>query len=339
MQKNTLPTLSVIIVNRNSAKKLENSLKSISVQDYPKDLIEILVIDGGSSDNSKTIANKYSANFVDGGFPDNQEARRFVGAKLAKNEIIAWVDSDNYLPTKDWFRQMIFPLVTDKNIFAVETLRYSYLKEKGVFNRYCSLFGVNDPVAFYLGKADRETYYQNGWCLMGKAIDCDKYFNVSFDKDLPTVGCNGFLIRREVLNEVLTSPEEFFHIDVIYDLLPLGHHNIAFVKNDIIHDTSDTLGKLIKKRIEYFSHHHVGLAVNRRYKVFDPNNYRDALLLLSFIVYTITILRPLFDAFRGFLKKRDFAWFLHPIVCWCFLYVYGVAIIYPKFSKLFAKLK
>lgn len=334
---NKLPTLSILIVNKNGGLKLDNALKTISSQSYPKDLIEILIIDGESTDNSKELANKYQAKFIDGGFSDNQEARRFVGAKEAKNEIIVWIDSDNYLPTKDWLKRMVEPLVQDKDIFASETLHYAYRKTDRIFNRYFSLFGVNDPVAFYLGKADRATYYQNGWKLMGDAVDQGNYFKVTFSDSLPTVGCNGFLVRRELLKKVLTKPEEYFHIDVIFDLVKLGYHNIAFVKTDIIHDTSDTLGKLIRKRISYFSQHHVDLAEKRRYKVFDSESKKDNLLLCLFIVYTITIIRPFFDALRGFIKKRDFAWFLHPIVCWSFLYIYGMTIIRTKFLKLFTK--
>jgi len=334
---NNLPSLSIIIVNRNSAKKLAHCLECISTQIYPKELIEILVIDGDSDDDSKEAAEKFGARFINGGWPENQEARRYLGAREAKNEVIAWVDSDNYLPEKSWLEKMVAPLVQDKTIFASETFHYAYRKSDRAFNRYCSLFGINDPVAFYLGKADRATYYQNGWKLMGESADCGDYYKVTFGQDIPTVGCNGFLIRRELLNKVLTKPEEYFHIDVIYDLVILGYKNIAFVKNDIVHDTSGNLAGLIRKRISYFTEHHVKLGAKRRYKVFDSENSRDLLLLLLFIVYTVTIIKPFFDALRGFLKKPDLAWFLHPVVCWCFFYVYGRAIIQSKFSKLLSK--
>ena len=332
-----LPSLSIIIVNRNSSKKLARSLRRIREQNYPKKLIEILVIDGGSTDNSKKTAIAGGAKFINGGYPENQEARRYVGAKKAKNEIIVWIDSDNYLPEKNWFRRMVEPLILDQKIFAAETLFYTYRRKDRAFNRYCSLFGINDPVAFYLGKADRATHYQRGWRLMGKAEDFGGYYKVTFEDDVPTGGCNGFLIRRKILNKVLTTPEEYFHIDVIFDLVKQGHKNIAFVKNGIIHDTSDSLGKLIKKRISYFSQHHIKQSGKRRYKVFDSKNRLDVLRLLLFLVYTITIVRPLFDSIRGYLKKPDSAWFLHPVVCWCFLYAYGISIVQSEISGIYRK--
>lgn len=335
---NKLPTLSIIIVNKNGGKKLAHCLECIASQNYPKNLIEILVIDGGSNDNSQELSEEKGARFIAGGFPDNQEARRYVGVKEAKNEIIVWLDSDNYMPEKKWLTRMVEPLILDKEIFASETLHYTYSKTDRLFNRYFSLFGVNDPVAFYLGKADRATHYQNrNWQLMGHAIDCGGYFKVSFTDQIPTVGCNGFCIRRSVLNEVLTEPEAYFHIDVIADLIRKGHQCIAFVKNDIIHDTSDNLTKLVRKRLAYFSNHGVKLSSKRRYKVYDSQSTRDNLLLLVFVIYTVTIVKPLFDATRGFLKRPDFAWFLHPLVCWSFLGAYGFALIKDKSLKLIKK--
>jgi glycosyltransferase involved in cell wall biosynthesis len=327
------PSLSVLIINKNGGKKLARCLKEISCQDYPKELIEIIIVDGGSTDESVSIAKKYKAKFIDGGYPENQEARRFIAVKEAKNELIAWIDTDNYLPTRNWLLKMVEPLVKDKEIFASETWHYAYRKNDGGFNRYCSLFGINDPVAFYLGKADRATYYHKSWQLLGKAEDKGNYFKVTFKNDIPTVGCNGFLIRRSVLNKVITTPENYFHIDVIYDLILKGYRSIAFVKNDIIHDTSDRLSNLVKKRTDYFSQHGVKQAAERRYKVFDPNSRSDKINLLLFMVYTVTIIKPLFDSLRGFVRKPDFAWFLHPIVCWLFLYAYGMVILKKATKK------
>lgn len=327
------PTISIVIVNKNGGLKLEHALETIDSQSYPWSLIEILIIDGGSTDNSKELAKRYHTRFINGGFHGNQEARRFVGAKEAKNEIIAWIDSDNYLPNNDWLQQMVEPFMENKEIFASETLRYAYQKNGSAFNRYCSLFGINDPVAFYLGKADRLDYSNNNWVLAGKAVDKGSYFEVTFDQNLPTVGCNGFLIRRKILEKVLTEPESYFHIDVIFDLIMLGYNKIAFVKTDIIHDTSDSLSGLIKKRMDYYLNHSVKLAQKRRYQVFDSSKKRDKILLLLFVLYTLTIIKPLFDATKGFIKKPDMAWFLHPMVCFIFLYAYGNSVIRSKLVK------
>ncbi len=325
MNNKKLPSLSIVIVNKNGGAKLEQALKTIDSQDYPKELIEILLIDGGSTDSSKDLAAKYGANFINGGFSDNQEARRHVGIQNAKNEIIVSIDSDNYMPETNWLQKMVAPLMEDKEIFASQTLYYDYRKFDRYLSRYFSLFGVNDPVAFYLNKADRMAHYNQEWSLAGMAVDKKSYYKVTFDKEMPTVGCNGFLIRRDVINSVLTVPENFFHIDIIYDLVCSGHRNIAFVKTSIVHDTSDNLFHLLKKRFVYFAEHSVKLESKRRYKVFDPSLRTDKRNLLKFVFYSVTLVKPTYDAIKGFLKKPDLAWFAHPVVCLAFLGTYGYA--------------
>ncbi|MBI4743984.1 MAG: glycosyltransferase [Actinobacteria bacterium] len=57
---NLLPTINIIIPTLNSAKTLGDCLKSIAVQDYPKDKIEVIVADAGSTDGTLDIVNKFS---------------------------------------------------------------------------------------------------------------------------------------------------------------------------------------------------------------------------------------------------------------------------------------
>ena len=326
------PTLSILMVNRNGASKMKKSLEAICLQNYPKDLIEILIIDGGSTDDSQEIAERHGAKFIQGGYSENQEARRHVAVESAKNEIIAWIDTDNYLTYVSWLKDMVWPFLDDPEIFASQTLRYEYRKKETFFNRYCALFGMNDPVTFYFGKADRLPYFYSKWKSKGKVTERDKYYKVEFSLDnLPTVGCNGFLIRKGIIKKVLSVPENFFHIDVIADLLKLGYGKIAIVKNSIIHETSDTLWKLIHRRIDYFKNHSVDLIDRRRYKIYDMFKIKDNFLLVKYIIFTVTLVKPIFDSLRGFIKKPDLAWLIHPLVCWMFLYAYGKAVISELF--------
>ena len=58
-----LPLVSVIIPCRNEAKFIANCLESILKQSYPKDKMEILVIDGMSGDKTREIVKKYSEKY------------------------------------------------------------------------------------------------------------------------------------------------------------------------------------------------------------------------------------------------------------------------------------
>jgi glycosyltransferase involved in cell wall biosynthesis len=89
--------LSIITPSLNQADFLERTLRSILDQDYPR--LEYLVVDGGSTDGSVEIIERYADRLAwwvsepDGGQTEalNKALRRATG------DVIAYVNSDDYL--------------------------------------------------------------------------------------------------------------------------------------------------------------------------------------------------------------------------------------------------
>jgi len=322
-----LSKITILIVTLNNKRTLCNCLKSIQEQDYPKQLIEYLNVDGGSTDGSVTIMKKFGFKVVPSPIKRNAEAQRAVGVKLAQNKLIVSLDADNYLPNKNWLRQMVKPFLENPNLVHANTLHYTYRQEDSIFNRYCALFGTVDPIVYYIGRPDRLSWIFNQWRLGENIENRGSYFLVRFsEKTLPTVGCNGVVYRKDLLLKYTKSkPRQFTHIDVFIDLIRKGYQEFAVVKNDIIHDTAHSFKNLLKKRMLFLSEYYFKQNRERRYKIYDPTKIPDNLKLLLFIVYTLTIIKPLVDSFRGYLRIRDLAWFLHPFVCFIYLFAYGQA--------------
>ena len=330
-----LPSISIIVVTFNCEKILEECLESINMQNYPTEKVEVLVIDGGSSDKTVDIAREHNARVIFGGFPENQEPRRAIGLLNSKNDLVAFIDSDNLLPDNNWLREAVQPLIEDKEIVATQPLYFTYRKSDSVINRYFALIGVNDPVAYYLRKSDRLTYFARTWNLYGKAADKGKYLKVEFDtKYMPPLGCNGFVARRKKLinlslnNEMLIP--SFTHTDAAYDLINGGEKYFGIVKNGIIHVTSK--GSFLKYLIKrtFYINMHTFSGMPRKYKVFDLKKTKDAFNLVKFVLISLTIIIPLFDSIRGFIKINDIAWFVHPIMCISMLFYYSVTTIISK---------
>jgi glucose-1-phosphate cytidylyltransferase len=320
-----LPTISIVIPVLNSEKTLDRCLKSIKSQDYPQENIETLIIDGGSTDRTKEISEKYNCKFVEKGYKDGHEARKGVGLHASTGELVCYIDSDNILPNKAWLSQMAKPLVDNANTVASQTWRFGMKEDFSLLNRYCALLGANDPVVFYLGKSEKISWQGNSLQMNNIIDDNEAYVAVRFNEQtLPTVGGNGFLIRREILLKSNCEPEDFFHIDVVLDIVRQGYDEFALVKNEIYRNSPDTLTNLAYKRINYFTVHNPS-HLFRRYLIFDTTRVWDLINLSLFMFFTVTIIQPLLFSLRGFVKKRDIAWFLHPIVCWVFLlsYAYG----------------
>jgi glycosyltransferase involved in cell wall biosynthesis len=93
------PRISVVVPSFNQAAYLERTLLSVLNQDYPD--VELIVVDGGSTDGSREILRRYDAYIAhwvsepDGG----QAAAVNKGIRAATGEIIGWQNSDDiYLP-------------------------------------------------------------------------------------------------------------------------------------------------------------------------------------------------------------------------------------------------
>ncbi len=95
MKKNNL--VSIIIPTRNSAETLENTLKSIKNQTYKN--IEVIIVDGKSSDKTSEIAKKYKSKvftFVPKVKPGTFDAtmKRNYGVVKSKGKYVYYLDSD-----------------------------------------------------------------------------------------------------------------------------------------------------------------------------------------------------------------------------------------------------
>lgn len=338
MTNNKLPKISIVIVTYNNERTIEECVLRIKSQDYPKDKIEYLNVDGGSVDNTKRILKKYSFRIISSPIPHNAEAQRGIGVKEAKNNLIASIDADNYLPSPLWLKQMVKPFIDDKEVIHAGTMHFGYNRKDKLFNRYFALFGVIDPIVYYIGKPDRLPWFSDKW-IDGEILkETPGYYIVRFTyNSLPTVGCNGVVYRRDLLiNYTQNDPSKFLHIDVFVELLNKGYNKYAIVKNDIIHDTAISLATLMKKRINFLLTYYLQSKknrVHRRYFIYNPNKPKDIFKLFLFILYTVTFVKPLFDSIRGYVAIRDQAWFLHPIICWVYLSAYSLATIKKFFTN------
>lgn len=330
------PTISAVIATYNSADTIKPCLESLFNQNYPMDKLEVIIVDGGSKDRTLSIVKSYKTKIINIP-PERQEAEynKGVGVAAAKNEILLFIDHDNVLPHKNWLAKMVKPLMENSKISGVEVLRFKYNPSDLLLDRYFALLGGVDPVPYYLGKDARLSWAEDKYNLRGEAKDMGDYYRVKFRPDkVPTLGANGALLRRKLLAQAKADPENFFHIDINVDLIKKGYDTYAFVKDDIIHLKTTRFRDFFQflwRRKYIIERQYFENLPKRRYGVYMPGE--DRWNLFKFIFYSLTIVKPTYDAFRGFLKVRDIAWFVHPIVCLSFLFVYSLAVVKVKIKE------
>ncbi|MFH1896341.1 MAG: glycosyltransferase [bacterium] len=324
MKNNHWPKVSIVTPTLNSAQMLEQCLKSIREQEYPREKIEIIIADGGSTDGTLEIAKKFTNKIFTNKLKTG-EAGKALGYKKATGDLIALIDSDNILPSKNWLKIMIKPLLANKNLIGSEPWEYTWRAEDGFITRWSALTGVNDPLVLFLGNYDRMNFITQRWTgLQIKTRDKGSYLEVLFTKEgLPTIGANGTILRKKFLDQMKIK-DYLFDVDLIAKAVEeKGAVNFAKVKVGIVHLYCGTkISSFVKKqkrRVTDFLFYEQKGSV-RAY----PWRQKYQKRIPLFVLACVTLVPLIYQSIRGYFRKKDLAgWAFHPLACWITLTIYG----------------
>jgi glycosyltransferase involved in cell wall biosynthesis len=317
------PSVSVIVPVFNSARTLKECLASIEKQEYPRNLVEVIIVDGGSTDSTLRIAEEMPNVVIARNSLRSGEAGKATGANLAKHELLAFVDSDNVLDDPLWLQKMTRPF-SDPSIAASEPLFFNHRPKDPLVTRYCALIGANDPLTVYVGNYDRFSYLRKQWTEVPvRQKDCGDYISVDLSgKLLPTFGANGFLVSKKLVH-VSGQKSFLFDLDLVQTLAEGGGLRIAKVKVGITHLFAPGMNLFVKKsyrRIrDYLFYSRCGV---RKYAWQSHPRIR----YLKFALFSFSVVPMLRDAAKGYRELPDRAWLIHPFACFLLLTVYGAYI-------------
>lgn len=119
-----LPSISVIIPFYNAKSSISLCLESLIELNYPRNKLEIILVDNGSNDGSEKIVKEFNVRLIyDGSIRSSYQARN-TGIKNAHGDLIAFTDSD-CIVSPDWLKNLAtYWDDNDIGCFAGEILSY-----------------------------------------------------------------------------------------------------------------------------------------------------------------------------------------------------------------------
>ena len=329
------PTISIVTCSYNSPVWLwKKTLHAISMQQFPVSQIEHIIMDGGSTNGTIELLKRYHTKVVvrkDLLF--KPVMRMGLGIAQARGDVVLFLEPDNIMIGRTWLRDMVKPFMDHKDIVGSFSMYNGYESNMPMFTKYCALFGINDPIVYYLGKSEKIPHFLRTYDKGNILYTDNTYTKVQFTRGtLPTLGDNGHMVRRELIMKVNRDPSSFLHTDAFALLAGMGFRTYGVVHNSIIHYTGSSVLDFCRRRIEYKRRYYDDKKNKRAYLVYNPYSFRDKKNLILFILYSLTIVQPLMLSIRGFLSKPESAWFLHPITCFSMVVGYGYSEIQSRIS-------
>jgi glycosyltransferase involved in cell wall biosynthesis len=309
--------VSVVIPVYNEEDNIVDCVRSIRTQRLDPATVEILLVDDDSTDRTLELARPFGVTPIRNGARDC-EVGKAIGLRHARGRYILFLDADNRLDDPDWLTRAIGLLDARPHLAGVQSWKFRYDRAHNAAIRYHALWGNTDPMVFYLGGRDHLRQFEARWELAGTVVEnAPDHVVVRFrPEELPTIGSQGFLTRRDYFTEQL---ETFHHTEFYIRRIEQDPETaFAFLKCTVTHLAFDSVGdlrRMFKRNIRDYLRDSGKYPVKR----YDLTPGR----LVRVLLITQTGLVPLLDAFAGWRRIRDPAWFLHVWLAFVVPWVYA----------------
>jgi len=315
--------VSFIIPTLNETLNIERCLSGIGKQTYDHAKIEILVADGGSTDNTRALINAWSAgNDIPFTLLDNErkiaELGKAIAIQASQAEFFVLVDADNEIIQEDWLERALQAFDVFPDIYGYEP-EYPPVPGAGGANNYLTgCLHFNDPLANDIATPPRliETRIVNGltyrkWHLL-PGYPC---------------GANGFIYRRQMVAD-LVGKDTFEEGQVALHQALRGNAYFATIDGyGIYHYYVDSMRQFLKKRAKIALKH-----MTRKQEREEWVQHTGKRLYLYAFLH-LTLLYPFARSIYRAVRYRDPRWLYDAPMCFLTSFLYLVNWIDIKLRK------
>ncbi len=141
----SLPKVSVIAPVYNDEKRVGLLIESLLNQVYPKDLLEVIIVDNGSKDQSKEIIKEYPVIFLEENDVQSSYAARNKGIARAQGEILGFIDSD-CVADAQWVKQGVEAIQSRNVDLAAGKVDFIFSPKKSAAEIYDSMMSMRNEI-------------------------------------------------------------------------------------------------------------------------------------------------------------------------------------------------
>lgn len=316
------PVISFIIPVLNAERHLHTCLRSIRSQDYPAGSVEIIVLDGGSTDSTVETAWLFGAKVV----PNPRRLAEYglqVGIGVATGDLITIFAADNELSRRDWIKTAVGAFNADSGCAAVWGPLRSGPDDQSV-NKYFELI-QSDPMTYFMNKN------MSGYLKDEATISRGDAYFFRVDPRRPLVwGANGLTMRRDLVSHIWARQGYLGDNDAFQQMIEEGNSLVAFIPGLVTyHHHVGAVSDFIHKWKRNFSMHFLDKIETRNTNWVFTENFRKRLIL--WLIYsTNPLISGAHALFLG-LRDKNLFWAYHPLLCILQTFVYAwIMIATPK---------
>ncbi len=314
------PVISIVIATFNSEKTLKLTLESIKKQSYPKNKIEVLIIDGGSTDKTLGIVKLYKSKVIKNPKTELIYAKQ-IGYSKATGKYAIFLDSDEVFENRDSLKLKYQAMKKDVRVRAVMLSGYKSPVNYSEINNYINEFG--DPFSFFIYRESKgDLFFVKDFSKKYKQyikFNSKQFVIFDFSKldllPLLELWAGGSMMDIEFCRakfpELRKNPDL---IAQIFYLLNKEGSLVALTKNDnTIHYSSDSISRYLKKiksRVENNIFHTPmgkGGFVGRE----EYQNLGFRLKKYLFIPYAFSLIFPFLDALVLAVTRKKLIYLIH----------------------------
>lgn len=297
------PTFTFVLPTLNASGPLfERALTSIRAQDYPQELVEILVTDGGSADDTRVVAEAHGARVL-----ENPERLAEWGVKVgilaAAGEVTVVFAADNELVGSDWLSRVARRFEGDPQLAATFGRLVSGPNDAPL-NKYIELI-QSEPLNWFLNR-NLESY------LNSAETDEDGFARFEVDPQRPLVwGANGLAVRTQWARPIWAREGYVADVDAFHRMIQAGHGRVAYHSGPYCyHHQVVRLTDLRRKWLRNSQQHLVHQAETRDLDWVEVPGFR--LRAILWLVYSLLPPISITDALRRAIRDRSAYWLYHP---------------------------